>query len=41
LVQAVVGIMVELSVLAKMVDVISGWTENVCAADQVFESVFT
>jgi hypothetical protein len=41
LVQAVVGILVELSVLAKIVEDMIGCVEKVWTADQVFESVFT
>jgi uncharacterized membrane protein len=40
-VQAVVGILVVLSVLAKIVEVIRGCTEKVCVLDQVFDCVFT
>ena len=41
MVQAVVGILVELSVLAKIVELMIGCVEKVCIPDQVFESVFT
>jgi hypothetical protein len=41
LAQAVVGILVELSVLAKIVELMIGCVEKVCIPDQVFESVFT
>ncbi len=38
---AVVAMFVVLSVFAKMVELMIGWTEKVWTADQVFESVFT
>jgi hypothetical protein len=41
LVQAVVGILLELSVLVKIVEDMIGCVEKVCIPDQVFESVFT
>jgi hypothetical protein len=41
LTQAVVGILVVLSVLAKMVELIRGCPEKVCTPDQVFDCVFT
>jgi hypothetical protein len=41
LTHAVVAMFVVLSVFAKMVELMIGWTEKVWTADQVFESVFT
>jgi len=41
LVHAVVAMFVVLSVFARIVEVMIGWTEKVWTADQVFESVFT
>ena len=38
---AVVAMFVVLSVFAKMVELMIGWTEKVWTADQVFETVFT